>query len=725
MIKEPFIDFASRFKNMEGTVLLMSGGNLDCAKYHILGIKPFLIFKGRKKNMSLTSGGRTLYFKSDPFDMLKKIIDHFSFAHNDPELPIAAGLLGYLSYDLKDATEDLPRTSIDDLLLPHIYLAAPSVLIVQQKDSALTKVFIPEIDNNKNMVKENLGWLKSITGKTRAPKGHFQGASSGFHSGFTKKSYMEAVKKILEYIAAGHVYQVNMSQRFQMDMKGDPFALFKRLYKINPAPFFAFINAGDHRIISTSPERFILRKGKKIETRPIKGTRPRKKDPDEDRCMADELKNSKKDDAELSMIVDLLRNDMGKICKEGSVKVTAHKRLEAYENVYHLVSIIEGIIDDDKDSADIIKATFPGGSITGCPKIRAMEIIDELEPNRRHIYTGSIGYISFHDTMDLSIAIRTATVLNGKIIFSVGGGIVYDSSPGDEYDETLHKGKSLMAVFKGKAKGVEKNPVVWINGILKPAGKAKVSPLSLGFQYGFGFFETIRVAKGTIKFLDEHMERFSKAWAYLFNAKAPDLTWNNIISLVVRENGLENKVAAVKILAAKGMNDIPPFEDTLLVTARPYVHRLENKKEPGIRLMTCHRKRHTHLADYKTMNYLYYFLAGKHAASKGYDEALILNHDGSVSETNTANIFFIKNKSVIIPQSPHVLGGIMANAVCDFLRNAGFEMISQKIFPKDIFDTDGAFLTNSLMGAVPVLGLDGKKLTITRNLCEKINKLIL
>jgi para-aminobenzoate synthetase component 1 len=200
---------------------------------------------------------------------------------------------------------------------------------------------------------------------------------------------------------------------------------------------------------------------------------------------------SKKDDAELSMIVDLLRNDIGKVCKAGSVRVAEHKRLEAYQNVFHLVSIVEGRLEEGRDAIDLLRATFPGGSITGCPKIRTMEIIDELEPNRRHIYTGSIGYISFHNTMDLSIAIRTATVYNGKIFFSVGGGIVFDSDPHDEFEETIHKGRTLMEVFKGKEEKSTEQNYVWINGTLEPLDQASIPVWDQGFQYGFGFFETI------------------------------------------------------------------------------------------------------------------------------------------------------------------------------------------------------------------------------------------
>jgi para-aminobenzoate synthetase component 1 len=263
-----------------------------------------------------------------------------------------------------------------------------------------------------------------------------------------------------------------MSQRFEMEYRGDPFSLFMKLYDENPAPFFAFINAGDHQIVSTSPERFITLRGNHVETRPIKGTKPRGKTLDEDERFRSQLVNSKKDEAELSMIVDLMRNDIGKVCDASSVKVKEHKRLEAYENVYHLVSIVEGVLKKECDETDLLMASFPGGSITGCPKIRAMEIIDELEPNRRHVYTGSIGYISFHRSMDLSIAIRTATIYNNRIYFAFGGGVVYDSDPLDEYTETLHKGKTIMETLKiAKDENIDE-PVAWINGAVKPLQQA-------------------------------------------------------------------------------------------------------------------------------------------------------------------------------------------------------------------------------------------------------------
>jgi para-aminobenzoate synthetase component 1 len=540
---------------------------------------------------------------------------------------------------------------------------------------------------------------------------NFGGNPNAFKSAFTRESYMEAVRQVREYIAAGDIYQVNMSQRFQTEFSGSPFGLFRRLYEINPAPFFAYIHAGDHHIVSTSPERFILQDGRKVETRPIKGTRPRGKTPEDDARLKQELSESKKDDAELSMIVDLLRNDIGKVCKAGSVRVSEHKRVEGYRNVYHLVSVVEGVLDADKDSVALLKATFPGGSITGCPKIRAMEIIDELEPCRRHIYTGSIGYISFHDTMDLSIAIRTATILNNKIIFSVGGGVVYDSDPADEYEETLHKGKTLMEVFKGTGQTDSHQPYAWINGILKPADDGVIPLTAQGFQFGYGFFETIRADYGQPQYLKEHLERFYKTWTQLFDEPLPDPSWEEIISQVICKNHLQDKVAAVKIIAAKGDRENPPYNNILAVMARPYTHRLEGNAEKGLNLVTYPHYRQTPLADHKTLNYLYYYLAGKWAAKQGADEALILNPDGSISETNTANILIIKDKTVFIPTSPHVLPGIAQNVLIRSLSEQGYEIRYCRIMPEELLSADRVILSNSLMGAVSVLSSDGKSVS--------------
>lgn len=712
-----FVDCAARFATLPGTVILLSGGELDCARYHIIGALPWLTLSGRGRNFSINTPEETPNCKSNPFDMLRLLLDKYKMDDPPTEIPFCSGFMGYLAYDLKDTLEVLPKTSVDDMHLPDILLYAPSIIVVHDKIKDETNLFIPAGNCNADIA---LKAFREIL-KKKPPEGENNIYAGEFESGFSRKEYIKAVNKIKEYIKAGDVYQVNMSQRFTAEFPGDSFELFRIFYEKNPAPFFSFINAGDHKIISTSPERFILQNGRRVETRPIKGTRPRGATEAEDVKLKTALLNSGKDDAELSMIVDLMRNDLGKVCKAGSVKVAEHKRIEAYRNVYHLVSIVEGVLDDGCNSADLIRAVFPGGSITGCPKIRAMEIIDELEPCRRHIYTGSIGYIGFHGTMDLSIAIRTAVVYNGRIIYSVGGGIVFDSNPEDEYDETLHKGRTIMETFMKHEKKPVKKAFIWHNGIIKPAESAYIHADSEGFLYGYGFFETICFCKGKPELLSGHIGRFNNTWKYLFKDEPPDLTWKDIINQVVRENGLDNETAALKIIAAKGSGNLPSCYD-LLVTARPYTHRLQGRIEKGLKLAAYTEPRQTPLASYKTLNYLYYLLAGRWAKENGADEALILNPDGSISETNTANILLIKGRRVIKPVSPHVLPGIMEEAVCAFLSGREYLIEKTRIFPKDLLSADGVILTNSLMGAVPAFCLDGKELPDSSDLCIKINR---
>ena len=726
VLNESFLDFAARFASLPGTVILMDGGELDCARYYILGAKPWLTFLGRRDKMSIIAEDKSVHFQGDPFDTLRMILNAFSIDYPDLPVPVAAGLLGYLSYDLKDFLEKLPRTSVDDLCLPHICLYAHSILVVHDRADNGTYLCIPKrMPSGQGGLDNDLDAFFRILASRPPRKEGFCGGTGGFRSNFNKLTYMNAIEKIKKYITSGDVYQVNMSQRFEMDFQGNPFSLFRALYNNNPAPFFAYVNAGSHQIVSTSPERFLQRAGKRVETRPIKGTRPRGKTATEDKRLELELKHSKKDDAELSMIVDLLRNDLGKVCMAGSVRVAEHKRLEAYRNVYHLVSVVKGTLDRYRDSVDLIKATFPGGSITGCPKIRAMEIIDELEPNRRHIYTGSIGYLSFHDTMDLSIAIRTATIYNGEIIFSVGGGIVFDSDPCDEYDETMHKGRTLMEAFKGRERKSSNKSYVWLNGAIQALDQACVHVTDLGFQYGYGLFETIRVDKGKPKHLKEHINRFYQSWKVLFFEETPDLTWDDIIDQVITQNGLQRETAAVKLIATMGDRGELPLNNALLVMARPYIHRLAGKKYLGLHLATYPKPRQTPLADHKTLNYLYYFLAGKWAKVQELDEALIINPDGTVSETNTGNILLIHDKTAIRPVSPHVLPGIMEKMVCSLLRKWGYGIENRKVRQGDLFSVDQVIITNSLIGAVPVLSIDRKYLARPSDLWQKINDVLL
>jgi para-aminobenzoate synthetase component 1 len=718
-----FLDIAGRFSHVTGTVALVSGGSADCARYNILGVYPWLSLRTTLTHATISIGDRTKRIEADPLQMLDYIINRYKLTSGNYPLPLCAGLLGYLSYDLKDCIEVLPRTSIDDLHLPHLYMIAPSVILIEDLKLNTKTMFVSSIGGDA--VQRKNEFLQAID--TPPPQKNIQVSDhqSGMKSCFGREEYMQAIEDIRDYIVRGHVYQVNMSQRFETSFNGDPYELFASMFKRNPAPFFAYINAGDHHIVSTSPERFIELRGKRVETRPIKGTRPRGKTPDEDLQNKNDLATSRKDDAELSMIVDLLRNDIGKVCSAGSVKVREHKRIEAYKNVFHNVSIIDGILDDDKSAVDLIHATFPGGSITGCPKIRSMEIIDELEPVRRHLYTGSIGYIGFHDSMDFSIAIRTATIKDSRLVFSVGGGIVYDSDPADEYQETLDKGETLMqAITSANVKDTPPSVYAWCNGKFRPQSELSVPVDSEGFLYGYGIFETIRVQNGKPCRLQHHLDRFKKSWNYCFTAQFPDITWEQIIEQLIERNGLTHDAAAVKILAAAGIPGKPETQ-TLLVTAKRYVHRLKATGRDGLYLATYPHKRYSSLASFKTMNYMFCKMANDWAKQQKCDEAMIVNTDGTVCETATANILCNINGTWYRPKSDHVLPGTMEAAVGELLADRDINIHTRALSVDELKKADQVFLTNALMGIVPVLQIDGAAISSTGiGLCKELNALL-
>lgn len=387
--------------------------------------------------------------EGNPFDVIRDLINQYSLNYRT-EFPFLGGAVGYLGYDMCHHLEKLPCTAFDDVQIPDCYLGFYDGIIIIDHLRKETTIAAHGIRGKEEeivgeihdiiMEGEKAGVMLPIDNKITA---------SPLQPNFTQEAYIEAVNKIREYIHAGDIYQANMTQRFECVTNATPYELYRKLRSINPAPFASLINFGDGAIVSSSPERFIRIQDRQIETRPIKGTCPRGQTPEEDRNNKEQLLSSEKDQAELLMIVDLERNDIGRIATPGSVKVTELFHLETYPTVHHLVATIQGEIDQRYDVMDCIKATFPGGSITGAPKIRAMEIIDELEPTTRNIYTGSIGYIGFNQDVDLNIVIRTIVYKEGKAYFQVGGGIVWDSDPIAEYQETLDKAKAMIRVLQG------------------------------------------------------------------------------------------------------------------------------------------------------------------------------------------------------------------------------------------------------------------------------------
>ncbi len=423
-------------------------------RYSFMGANPFLVMRSRGKNVNILEEGIPSRMRGNPFDILGEYLGKYRLDVTDAPIPFIGGAVGYLSYDLCHFIESLPKTAVDDLNLPESYFGFYDIVLAYDnllKTTYIISTGFPEQDESHrlrhaqerlNEYKEKLALFHHeagipITNSLAVKKWELKG-------NFTHKEYVEAVARARQYIIDGDIFEVNISQRFETPLSISPWELYLRLRTINPAPFASYLGFDKVTIVSASPERFLKVQGDCVETRPIKGTVRRGKTPREDVKNARELLASIKDHAENMMIVDLERNDLGRVCRYGSVRVTELAILETFPTVFHLTSTIVGQLRPDKNRYDLLKATFPGGSITGAPKVRSMEIIDELEPTRRSIYTGSIGYLSFDGNMDINIVIRTFIIKGKRAYFQVGGAVVYDSDPESEYQETLDKGRALV-----------------------------------------------------------------------------------------------------------------------------------------------------------------------------------------------------------------------------------------------------------------------------------------
>jgi para-aminobenzoate synthetase component I len=423
-------------------------------RYSFMGSSPFLLFSSHGDNITLTQNGKTTTLRDNPFDMMGQLLQTYKLDTNDAPVPFAGGAVGYFSFDLCHFVEKLPRTALDDLQLPESYFGFYDLILAY--DNLLNKAWLvstgfPELHETKRIEKAKERIVDFKNRLAYAPSKAVEHASPvqaignvKLKGNFTHNKYIKAVQKARQYIIDGDIFEVNISQRFETKISISPYDLYSRLRSINPSPFGAYLNFDEVAVVSASPERFLRVQGDCVEARPIKGTCRRGRNPAEDRVKARELLGSSKDHAENMMIVDLERNDLGRVCRYGTVQVTELAILEKYSTVFHLTSTIVGRLRTGKNRIDLLKAAFPGGSITGAPKIRAMEIIDELEPTRRSVYTGSLGYLGFDGNMDINIVIRSFLVKGNHAYFQVGGAVVYDSDPEGEYQETLDKAKALI-----------------------------------------------------------------------------------------------------------------------------------------------------------------------------------------------------------------------------------------------------------------------------------------
>ncbi|MBF0521820.1 MAG: anthranilate synthase component I [Candidatus Omnitrophica bacterium] len=444
-------------------------GEEKFARFSFLAKDPELIFQSKGKEVTITriekdtAQTETHPIKDTPLSFLRNIMKQYKFVAVGG-LPIfCGGLVGYMSYDTVRFFERLPEPKRDDLNLPDILLVLAKDLIIfdhlNHKIKIISCAYIDQKASNKEKLaayNQALKKIERLTEELRQPL-DIPSTRSGkpasvnalkVTSNFTKKQFEAAVRKAQKEIRAGEIIQVVPSQRFMVDLKTNPFNIYRTLRALNPSPYMYYLHFDGIDIAGASPEVFVRCENGIVETRPIAGTRPRGKDEKEDVRLAKELLADPKEKAEHIMLVDLGRNDLGRICKKGSVHLSEFMVIEKYSHVMHIISNVKGILRDDKDIFDILPATFPAGTVSGAPKIRAMEIINELENVKRGPYAGCVGYFSFSGNLDTCITIRTIVAKDKKAYVQAGGGIVADSKPANEYQETVNKAKAQITAIQ-------------------------------------------------------------------------------------------------------------------------------------------------------------------------------------------------------------------------------------------------------------------------------------
>ena len=448
-----------------GTYILLdsAGGNPHLCRYSFLAWDPRLEITLRDGGaaISRSDGPGSVEISTDhigvtdPFSLLRLLLadltPEITAGADETGMPIAGGAFGMLGYDAGRYIEKLPSLATDDLGLPEFHFIFPRKIICYEHETGTAHLFF------EDPAPGEMASVEEALRRQSMGREAFADASAGRHefslsydtqSNMTQEGFMRIVERAKEYILAGDIFQSNLSQRLELEYDGDSLALYEALRAVNPSPFAGFLDMGDYQIISSSPERLVQLDGREAQTRPIAGTRRRGVDNAEDDNLREELNLDPKERAEHIMLVDLERNDMGRVCDYGSVRVDELMVNEAYSHVTHIVSNVQGELYKTRDAIDLLKAMFPGGTITGCPKVRCMEIIDELEPVRRGPYTGSFGYIGYNGNMDMNIIIRTLVRIGNSVFVQAGAGIVADSDPEREYRETLRKAEAMVRAVK-------------------------------------------------------------------------------------------------------------------------------------------------------------------------------------------------------------------------------------------------------------------------------------
>ncbi len=411
-------------------------------RYSFIGAHPFQIFKSQSDTMTIQSNGIVTHQKGNPVSVLRELLNQHK---NYPAIaPFSGGAVGYMAYDMIPFFEKVAHTNPDELGTPDSFFMFPSEVVVFDHKEKTVDIIVYSEQGSQDRLHQLKRIIETCVGDIRNPRFQEENGKLNLQSNFSEKDFCQIVKQAKEYILAGDIFQVVLSQRFGFRLHTDSFTVYKALRLTNPSPYMYYLNLKDHYVLGSSPEILVKLLGDQVTTRPLAGTRPRGRSVQEDRNHEKELLKDEKECAEHIMLVDLARNDIGRVCQYGTVRVTDLLQIERYSKVMHIVSNVVGQLKSPFDAFDVLATSFPAGTVSGAPKVRAMEIINELETIKRNIYAGSIGYFDFSGNLDMCIAIRTIVIKQKQGFIQAGAGIVADSIPEKEYQETLNKARALI-----------------------------------------------------------------------------------------------------------------------------------------------------------------------------------------------------------------------------------------------------------------------------------------
>jgi para-aminobenzoate synthetase component 1 len=654
---------------------------------------PVLMRLGRWTVLAWNPTERITWRRKPKWEQLDAILrSRRQSRHTD--LPFIGGLIGYASYDLGYELQGVVSHARDELRFP--------LLSFGVYDHALCwdgtrLVAIGDAAFRREVQRTHLRPLPStvIPPMTLTPS-------------VTPREYGHALRRTFRAIRDGEVYQLNYTYAFRGKADGDSRALFSLLARNSPAPFMSYVETEEGALLSLSPEQFVSCRGRHLRTCPIKGTRPRGKTPAEDRHFLRELLRSEKEAAELNMITDLLRNDIGRVAIPGSVRVRAHRNVQKLPSVWHTYSVIEAELARGRSRVDVLRAMLPGGSVTGCPKARAMELIDELEGVRRGPYTGTMIILSDDGSMDSSIIIRTVAVRGNKLWVGVGGGIVHGSTVAAEFDETLRKATPFLALAEGQQR-------FWIDGRPAASHDARLQNLDARNPQAHGVFETLRVDAGYVRFLHDHLRRLRQSVSFM-QIKPPS-NLRHIRTFIHRAaRACPWESARLKVVCT-GRHVLLRTEELILdaressgiaASVMPLMRR-----RPGVKALPYHREMAAH----------------DKAVSHGFGEAFLWNSSGFIPEGAHSNVFWVERGELWTP-GEGMLPGITRAVVLRLARRLRLSVHFDLPTPLRLRHADEVFLTRTTAGIVPVVRIDrrvignGKPGRITRLLQESFEKLL-